>query len=129
MRILGVDIGKKKIGLAMGETSAHIASPMEIISPDGAVQYVADLVRAEKFGMVLVGTTPGSENTEQGERVAAFIKELAARITVPIETFDEHYTSAQATAMLRAGGFGGEDDAVAAMLLLQTYLDTFEIEE
>ena len=132
-RILALDIGDKRIGVALSDPGEVLSSPLTIISrshgePDIAA--IVDLVHRNSVGKIVVGlprSLDGSLGT-QAKAVGAFAQELAGRVEVPVEFRDERLTTVSARRLMRAARAGrrrrGEkDDAVAAAIILQGYLD------
>ena len=138
MRVLGIDAGERRLGLAISDRSRTLARPLTIIAVQGledAVDRVAQEIErltAEEDGLasVVVGLPrrlDGSPN-EQTARVASFIENLAARIRLPIAQMDERLTSREAESRLAQRDRNwrrrkAKLDAAAAAIILQDYLD------
>jgi putative Holliday junction resolvase len=131
MRVLGVDWGEARIGLAVSDETGTIASPYKVIPNDGeaaqAVVNAASVTGAEEIVVGYPLTLTGAEGPA-AERVQAFARELQRRVAVPIKLVDERFTTKAAEQKLREAGASGERikktaDAAAAALILQTYLD------
>jgi putative holliday junction resolvase len=130
-RVIGLDVGSKRIGVAISDELGVLASPRGAIhrqsyNKDAAA--IASLVQESEAECVVVGLPLGlsGHETNQTRRVRQFAEMLASRITVPVELWDERLTTvaAQAIAPLdRAARQAGLLDAVAAALILQGYLD------
>ena len=127
MRILGIDYGIKKIGLAVGVTDVKIATPLTVISNsnnllDLIIKFIAD----EGIKEVVVGRPLGDSQSmaEQQDGVDHFVNSLNDVLDIPIKVYEEGYTSSEAKRMMQESGLRGEDDAIAAMLMLQRYLDS-----
>jgi len=138
MRVLGVDVGARRVGLAISDATRTLARPLETIavaSDRDAVDRVAARITAlasEDDGVetVVVGLPRRLDGTptDATPRVAAFVAALRARITVPIVTEDERLTSVEAEHRLAARDRDWKTrkqkiDAVAAAIFLQDYLD------
>jgi len=126
MRILGIDYGDKKIGLAFGESEAKVALPLEVIPNNGeeTIKYLAQRIFVEDFNQVVVGvplSTGAHHGPEQLEKTRLFIEKLKAVISVPIFEEDESYTTSESLRLQREEGAGAEEDALAAMLILEQY--------
>lgn len=127
MRVLGVDQGEKRIGLAISDETGTIAQSI------GYVTSVAELLKVATergAGKILVGYPRRLDGTAspQTERVESFINTLKQATTLPVITWDERLTTAQATRALLEGNVRRKDrrekvDQLAAQLLLQSYLD------
>jgi putative Holliday junction resolvase len=129
--MLGLDIGERRIGVAVSDEMGTIASPVGLIRRE---RDVAAEVRAlvAQYGAVRVvaGLPIGMSGREgpQAQAVRAFVDELAAQLAVPVEFYDERLSTAVAERSLIAGGTRRAKrrekvDAVAAAVILQGYLD------
>ena len=128
MRMLGIDYGKKKIGLAFGDTDTRVAVPLEVIVNNGArtLQALCKKVSTDQMDCVIVGVplaTGSHHGPEQLEITRAFIKRLRGCCAVPVEEEDESYTTSESIHLQREGGTHAPEDALAAMLILQGYMD------
>lgn len=120
MKYLGIDYGLSKIGLAMGDNVTKIAAPLEVIKNDDVfLVYLADMIEQEDIDAVIVGMPP----QQQGEVTKEFIQQLKNVISVPVHTEDESYSSAESQRLQDEFGSRVEEDALAAMLILQSFLD------
>ena len=131
MRYLGIDYGDKKIGLAFGDTSAGIAMPLDVIVNRGTetLAWIADKVHSEDIGTIVVGA-PLSEGAYHGpqqlEKTRSFIQRLSSVVSVPVVEEDESYTTAESIRLQREEGAEADEDALAAMLIAQAYLNKAE---
>lgn len=128
MRYLGIDYGKKKIGLAFGSDEIKIASPFGIIRHDeDIIQKIKDIVKKEGIDVLVVGMPQGTghEVVKYVLEVRTFADNIGLETVLPVVTFDESFTTAEAIRLMRDSKQKGADDAVAAMVMLQSYLDTF----
>jgi len=128
MRILGIDYGEKKIGLAFGDSDTHVAVPLEVVSNVGAdtIRLFAERVVREDIDVIVVGvplSTSGHHGPEQLEKTRAFIRELERAVSVPVVEEDESYTTAESIRLQREEGTQAKEDALAAMLIVQAYLE------
>jgi len=130
-RSLGLDIGDKRIGVALGDPLGILASPLTIInrSHDQAdIEAILSIVSQHQVGQIIVGL-PLSMNGivgMQAEKVKVFTGELRAHTEVPLEFRDERLSTVSAKRLMREAGKTRKtrhDDAVAAALILQSYLD------
>ena len=138
MRALGVDYGRKRVGLALSDASGMLARPWKTLSVSGLDRQVAEVTRevealvAESDGLsaVVIGL-PRRLSGERNEQTAA-VEQLAARLgtrtTVPIVLQDERLTSHEAEELLSRREKDwrkrkSQLDAVAAAVILQDYLD------
>src|SRR5580704_7071603 len=101
MRVLGVDFGHKRIGLALSDETGTIASPLQYIDGGGMVaasREIAKICEERKVGKIVVGLPLRMDGTrsEQTEHTLAFITELQGATTIPVTKWDERLTSVQA---------------------------------
>ncbi|MCD6217399.1 Holliday junction resolvase RuvX [bacterium] len=120
MKMLGLDIGDKKIGVAICGSGLAIAIPKGVIDSGGRddkLHAIANLIESEDIELVVVGLPLNmkGEIAHQAKKVQGFIRHLKKVISIPVEMIDERLTS-------KIAG-GGDDDAQAAALILQTYID------
>ena len=134
MRILALDHGTKRIGVAVSDELKLIAQPLEYIPAEpfaGVLARLKELIRAQEVDLLLVGL-PRNMDGSYGPaalKVRTFIAALQDAIVVPIRTWDERLTTAQAQRFLIQGGVRREKrkekvDQTAAAILLQSYLDS-----
>ena len=133
MRVLGVDFGHKRIGLALSDETGTIASPLIYIDGGGIAAVSREIVKLcteRQAGKIVVGVPWRLDGTrsEQTERTLAFIAELQGTATIPVVKWDERLTSVQANRALLEGNMRRSDrkekiDSLAAQLMLQSYLD------
>ncbi len=134
MRVLGLDLGTKRIGVAVSDRSGTIASPLVVLergrSRAADHARIAELVSAEEAERVVVGL-PISLSGADGPAARAARKEAAALATVvgvPVETHDERLTTVTAERRLAERGVRGQRrravvDKAAAAVILQSWLD------
>jgi putative Holliday junction resolvase len=122
-RVLALDYGRARCGCALSDPSGTIASPIEVVpdpdSPRGLEQ-LARLVREQGVQSVVVGLPIGLSGEEgpQAREARRFADNLAALVSVPVETYDERFTTQLAS---RSEGRAPEDSRAAAHLL-ESYL-------
>jgi putative Holliday junction resolvase len=121
VKVLALDYGAARTGVAVSDPTGTLARPLRVVrqaaSEDG-MQELAELVRAEEVDRVVVGLplTLRGERGEQAEETERFADALEAVLDVPVERFDERFTTTLA-------GPGGDEDARAAAHLLTSYLE------
>ena len=129
-RSLGLDVGNRRIGVAVSDGSKLLARPLCVIDrkvEDGVTRVLA-LVLEQQADEVIVGqplNTNGSAGP-QAERVAQFAEQLRAMLTVPLVWVDERYSTQDAREIVqskKAKQQPKHDDALAAAVILQRYLD------
>lgn len=120
MKYLGIDYGLRKVGLALGDDETNIAAPLEVIeNSDDLLVRLATMIEQENIDSVIVGLPP----QRQGEVTKEFVQELKKVVKVPVHLEDESYSSAESRRIQQEHGSDVEEDALAAMLILQGYLD------
>ena len=133
MRILAIDHGTVRMGIAVSDELKMIAHPMEYIPAEPFAAFLArlkEILRDKEVELVLVGM-PRNMDGSYGPaalKVQEFVTALKDAVTVPIRTWDERLTSAQANRFLIQGNVRREKrkekvDSMAAAILLQSYLD------
>jgi putative Holliday junction resolvase len=134
LRALGIDLGSKRIGVAVSDAGGVLASPRTTVVRSGDREHdhrrIAALVVEEEAEVVVVGL-PRSLDGSAGPAAAAVLGEverLAVVLAVPVVTHDERFTTVTAHEQLRAAGMGGRRrrvvvDQQAAAVLLQSWLD------
>jgi putative Holliday junction resolvase len=118
MRVLAVDHGTARCGCAISDPSGTLARPLPVIEPCEARE-VAALVAEHDVELVVVGLPVGlgGEEGVQAVLTRAFADEVASLVEVPVETYDERFTTSMAEASARAGADAAEDSLAAAHLL------------
>jgi len=134
MRILAVDHGEKRIGLALSDETGTIATPLKVIEHisraiDAA--QVADIAAQNEVGLILIGQSFDDEGNPNpaGRRAARFAGEVKNQTVVPIEMWDESFSTQDARrARIELGVSrkkrAGHQDAFAAVVILQSYLES-----
>jgi putative Holliday junction resolvase len=136
MRILALDHGTKRIGVAVSDELKMIAQPLEFIPAEPFADVLArlkEIILQKEVELILVGM-PRNMDGSYGPaalKVREFAAVLKDKIAVPIQTWDERLTSAQAQRFLIQGGVRREQrkqkvDKTAAAILLQSYLDSLK---
>ena len=137
MRYLGLDLGSRTLGIAVSDKLGLIASNYKVIRHNEEYERllceVKDIVEELEIDAVVLGFPKNMNNTigPKGELSLEFKKRLEEIITVPIILQDERLTTKQATDLLIDGNVSRKNrkkvvDAIAASIILQTYLDRRE---
>ena len=131
--MLGLDVGDKRIGVALGDDEVWLASPLTTLFCKGIpddYHAIADLARVHAVSCFVIGLPLSMDGSlgSQGRKIQWFARGLRAMCAVPVTTWDERLTTVEADRRLREIGVSGHRDkgrrdAVAAALLLQSYLD------
>ena len=136
MRAIGLDVGERRIGVAVSDPTGVLATPHGIIrraSRSEDFERVAQLVKETGAGRVVVGLplSLSGDTGPQARRVQRYARALAKQLTVPVEYQDERYSTSTASAKLLETGRKGKVaiDAAAAAVILQDYLDRIRSEE
>ena len=134
MRVLALDVGDRRIGLAVSDPTGLLASPIGAV--DRGPTDVDDILRTaidNDAAEIIVGLplTLSGESREQAGKVRRFIRDLRAKTDLPVNAIDERLSTVQAQRLLRDSGSGrrrnrdrGRVDAAAAAVILQGYLDS-----
>lgn len=126
--VLGLDVGAKRIGVAVASLAARLPRPLTTLEwNDDFFTALSDLIEKEEAGALVVGFPRGLEgqHTAQTDSVQTFTEELRKHVDLPVHTQDEAVTSKQAEAELEARGKPyerGDIDALAATYILQDWL-------
>ena len=127
MKFLGIDFGLKKIGLATGDNVTGMAFPFGMIAGgDDAVMRVLAVAKNEGANALVVGVPIPNEDfhsTTQLDLTMAFVDALKTATTLPVSVVDEQFSSAEARRLQKEYGMEQSEDAIAAMIILQAYLD------
>ncbi len=133
MRNLGLDIGDKRIGVALSDPDGILASPLTIINCSDIradVEAIVNIVSLYQINQIIVGLPRSMDGSlgKQAEKVGAFAENLRSHTEVPVEFRDERLSTVGAERLMRTVGGKrtrkkAEDDAIAAALILQGYLD------
>jgi putative transcription antitermination factor YqgF len=118
MKVLALDYGSARTGIAVSDPTGTLARPVGIaerVGTPAGLERLLQTIRDEAPERVVVGLplTLRGEQGEQARETLAFVETLRGAVTVPVETYDERFTSSLA----------GGDDARAAAYLLTTYLE------
>lgn len=122
---LGIDWGTKRIGLALGNSETKVASPWGFVL---SLEELLNITKKEKIDRLVLGMpyrVSGAQEALNGE-FKAFLEVLEAQSDLPITRIDERFSSQLADTLAGSYKGKGERDAVAAMIILQTYFDSLE---
>ena len=125
MKVLAVDYGSARTGVAVSDPSGTIARPLGVVDRAGSeagLARLAELIRAESAERVVVGLplTLRGEHGAQARETEAFVAALRGAVDVPVESFDERFTTGLAQTV---GSDDAPEDARAAAHLLSSYLE------
>ena len=141
-RIMALDVGDRRVGIALSDPTGTLATPFGAVARgETDIDDILHLAEREGAGAIVVGMpfTLAGERGAQAAKTAAFVRELREKASVPVSTLDERLSTAQAQRLLReSDGRGGNKrrqrkaarrqdrgrtDAAAAAVILQGYLD------
>jgi len=133
MRVLALDVGEQRIGVALSDPTQTLARSLLVLEREDearVLECVAVLVREQGVERVVVGhpLSLKGDVSPQTARVQRFARALAQELEVPVELWDERYSTVNAEKILRERGMDGRErrrwvDATAAAVILQDYLD------
>lgn len=134
MRILALDHGTRRVGVAVSDEMYVIAQPLEYIAPEPFADFLArlkEILREKEVELIVIGM-PRNMDGSYGPaalKVQEFAAALKAAVTIPLKLWDERLTTTQAQKYLIAGGVRRNQrkekvDKTAAAILLQSYLDS-----
>ena len=132
--MLALDVGNRRIGLAVCDSGESLATPIATIEHTSHARDIEAVLAAaaeRRVERIVVGM-PLSLSGEMGPqalKVARFIEKLAARTDIPVEAVDERYSTAEARRLMAEAGNGrpkerGRVDAAAAAVILQSHIDS-----
>jgi len=122
MKILGIDYGEKRIGLAISDESQTFARELNILSPKEFWAEIKSIINQNQISKIILGwpLNMRGEETEKTQEVARFKVQVEREIGLQIETIDERLTSQMAQ---NISGSKKNLDSLAAQILLQNYLN------
>jgi len=138
MRLLGLDVGDRRIGVAVSDPTGLLAGAFGVVerqnSPSANLardaERIAAIAREVEAEGIVIGLPRRMDGTlgDQAAKVERFADELSRHLGLPVEYWDERLSTVEANRIMRDAGVRGEKrrgkvDAVAATLILQTYLD------
>ena len=134
MRILALDVGDSRVGLAISDPTGLLASPLGHVERGPTdVQDIIRIAEENEAAQIVVGLplTLAGESRAQAGKVRGFVRELRSATDIPIETVDERLSTVQAQRLLTDSDRGrrsnrerGRIDSSAAAVILQAYLDS-----
>lgn len=130
-RVLGVDPGARRVGLALSDPGRTIASPLQVIPASEAASAIVKIVEEHEVGLVVVGHPVGLDGSSTAATLAAegLAKQLRGSLNIEVEMYDERLTTVSAKRAMKEGGITEKQmrnkvDRVAAAILLQAFLDS-----
>ena len=133
MRILAVDHGEKRIGLAVSDPTGTFASPLTVINHVSRLMdaaQVANIASENEVGLIVIGQSFDEEGEPNlaGRRAAKFADALKEQTQIPVELFDESFSTQDARATVIEMGVSrkkrkGHHDSLAAVMILRSYIE------
>jgi putative Holliday junction resolvase len=131
MRFLALDLGDRRIGVAISDTLGMLARPLEVFKRTSRIadfDHIGNLVTQHQVGALVVGLPTNMDGSEskQTNWVRDYSAALAETLSIPLHFWDERLTTVEAASIMRAQGKAPRKDwidAVAAAVILQDYLD------
>lgn len=134
MRILGIDYGQKRIGIAISDELGVVATPLGTVEENGvnaAVAAIAKIVAEREVEKIIVGLPRNMDGSfgPKAQETQVFVEKLRTRVTVPIQMWDERLTTKAAERALIEADVSRKKrrevvDKLAAQMILQSFLDS-----
>lgn len=135
-RVLALDVGDRRIGLAVSDPMKIIANPLETLfrkDLESDIEYLLGIIKEKEVELIVSGlpVSLAAKETEQTVKTREFIAELKKHTDLPIRFIDERLTTSLSERVLIEGGVRRENrkqviDKVAATVILQNYLDYYQ---
>jgi putative Holliday junction resolvase len=139
MKVLGLDIGEKRIGIAISDELGYTAQGMRVLNRSGLeddLTVLRELIKETEATEVVVGLPKNMDGSlgESAQKVLSFAKKVEESFSIPVILWDERWTTAEATRLLVDADISRSKrrkvvDKLAAVLILQGYLDSLEHRE
>ena len=136
MKVLGLDVGEKRIGIAVSDALRCTAQGLTVLHRSGAdddIGAIQEIIDASQVSEVVVGFPKNMDGSvgEGAQKVLSFVRNLEESISIPVILWDERLTTAEATRMLLQADVTRSKrkkvvDKIAAVLILQGYLDSLD---
>ena len=131
-RVLAVDYGKRRTGLAVTDELQLIAGGLTTVDTNSVIQYILDYVKREPVELIVVGLPKQMNNqpSENMARIEPFVNRLRKLVDIPVEYYDERFTSVLAHQAILQSGIGKMArrnkelvDEISATIILQSYME------
>jgi putative Holliday junction resolvase len=139
MKVLGLDIGDKRIGIAISDELGYTAQGMRVLTRstvDEDIEAIDELIKEQKATEIVVGLPKNMDGSlgEAAQKVMSFANKIEEALSVPVILWDERLTTAEATRLLVDADISRSKrrmvvDKLAAVLILQGYLDSLDLRE
>ena len=133
-RLLGIDYGEVRVGIALSDPMRIISKPYKVLpNKDNLFEEINDIIKNEGVGKVVLGLPLNlkGEDSKKTIEVREFKEKLQNFLEVPIEFYDESYTTSEATDILKKMGYDSKQrrkviDMMAASIILKGYMDDMQ---
>ena len=143
MRILGLDVGERRVGIAISDPTGTVVRPLQTLMRGSREQdwaAITALVAEHDVELIVVGQPLSLDGTvgPQARRIARYADALAEHVSIPVVPWDERFTTAKAKEIIfqsrgkkkrRRARVEGTIDAIAAAVILQSYLDSVRLND
>jgi len=139
MKVLGLDIGEKRIGIAISDALGYTAQGMQVLNRSGLeddLTVLRELIKETEATDIVVGLPKNMDGSlgESAQKVLSFAKKMEESLSIPVILWDERWTTAEATRLLVEADLSRGKrrkvvDKLAAVLILQGYLDNLDHRE
>ena len=136
MKILGLDVGDKRIGIAISDELRWTAQGLGVLNRrdiEKDLREIKELVVAEKVSEVVVGLPKNMDGSlgERAQKVLSFVRKMEQTLSIPVTLWDERWSTAEATRLLLKADLSRKKrrkvvDKLAAVIILQGYLDSMK---
>ncbi len=133
-RILAIDFGKKRTGIAVTDSLQIIANGLTTVATNELMKFILDYISKEKVERIIVGhpKTMNNEDSDNMKSIIPFVNQLKKKVpNIPVEYFDERFTSVLAHKAMLDGGLKKKSrqnkalvDEISATIILQSYLES-----
>lgn len=132
-RIMAIDYGGKRTGIAVTDPLQIIAQPLTTVDTKNLFDFLKEYLEKEKVDEIVIGYPMHLDGTDADitEEIKEFAKKIVEKFNIKIDFLDERYTSKRAVQTMVQGGFKKKDrrkkeniDKIAAAIILQDYLET-----
>ncbi len=130
-RLMGIDFGEVRIGIALSDPLQIISQPLKVISNDDNTIYeIQKIIKTEEVGKIILGLPLNldGEDTKKTIEVREFSEILKSNVDIPVIFWDERYSTVEANEKLKQMGYGIAEsrkviDKVAASIILKSYME------
>ena len=131
-KFLGIDYGKKRIGLSITDDNKIISSPLDTVSTVGIFSFLDDFFRREEIDLIVIGMPKKLNNTDNliSKDIRVFSEKITKKFKIPVHFIDERYTSKIASTIIVSSHLKRMKrrdkkivDKISASLILETYLN------